>query len=142
MIPEDEALETLAREYNIAAPQSMVEEEASMLEQELLCRLRYESLAGRVPPPEEVQAYKEGIPEEAARRVRARLVVEKIIRDRNITVTSEELTSEAQAAAHRQGMTLEQVKDFMGENLALLRREIMERKAIKFARSAGSNQST
>lgn len=141
MIPEDEALELLAREYGIEASQSMVEEETSVLEQELLCRLRYEQLAGRVPPPEEVQAYQKGLPEEAARRVRARCVVERIIHDRGITVTSEELTSEAQALARRQSLTLEQVKDFMGEDLAPLRRELMERKAIEFARSAGNNPS-
>lgn len=137
---EEEALEVLARQYGIEAPQNAVDEEISALEQEFHYRLRYEGLAGRYLAPEEIQTYLDELPAEAARRVRARLAVERLIRESGITVTQEELEAEAVAVAVRQNMPLEQVKDFLGKDLASLRRDLLERKAIELARSAGCQQ--
>lgn len=131
---EEQALAALADRYGIDAPQALVDEETARLEQEFFCRMRYENLSGAVSmSAEEAQAHLETVPLEAARLVRERLVVDKIIRTEGLTVTREELEAEARAIAVRQEAPLEMVMDFLGADLTPLRRDLLERKALELA---------
>jgi len=50
-------------------------------------------------------------------------------------VTREELEEEALGISERQNVTMEQIKDFFGEELSALRRDILAKKAEKYIRS-------
>lgn len=125
----DEAVTALAGQYGITAPPKQVEAEMSALEQEFYCRMRYESLASGMIPvsakPDHDELYAQ-----AVQSVLTRLVLEHVIAAEKLTVTREELEEEAQAIAKRQNMPADLVKGFLGPDLHLLRRDLLEQKAM------------
>ena len=56
------------------------------------------------------------------------LVMKKLLTEWNPAVTRKELEEEAEAVAMRQNSTIDMVKSFFGEDLAMLERDIKERK--------------
>ena len=58
------------------------------------------------------------------------LVLKEIIARENFAVTREELEVEAEAMAQRQNTSVEMIKSFFGEELAMLETDVKQRKAM------------
>ena len=88
-----------------------------------------------------IEGGEKSIQEEAVARERANCVVQKIIRDQNISVTDAELFGYAKAMAQSEGQPLDDVVSFLRRNKNVVDRisnEIQERKALGWI----SNQCT
>ena len=131
----DAILDRIADNAKIEIPREAVEEEAAILMQGYTAQRRYQGLAaGRyLDVFLELNGKREELMEQfrlqANAELRAEQVIRGIIEAEHITVTREELEAEADAVAVRQNATREQVRSFLGEDLAPLRRDVLEKKA-------------
>ena len=114
------------------APEEAVESEYRLLLADFRQRLTYDSMAtGR--PAYTYEGLDERMAElrdEALFQVKAQMVLADIIRQEGITVSSEELEAEGRAIAQRQKVPLKEVKSFLGEDLSMVKTDLLERKAM------------
>lgn len=130
---KEELLEAFVEASNFEVPKDQLEETIAQLTTEILHRKRYEYMAvGQIFMPEDIEQFTEEIRNLAYTQLKTQLVLEDIIEKEAFEVTVEELEEEAQALAERQQLTLEAVKDFLGEDMVSLRKDILIRKAIDF----------
>lgn len=129
----EELLEAFVEASGIVVPEDLLEEAIEQMTVEVLHRKRYECMAaGRALTSEEIKQFAEKIPSMARNQIKTRLVLEDIIEKQAFEISREELEEEADALAERQHMTVEAVRDFLGEDLASLRDDILIRKAIDY----------
>jgi trigger factor len=131
----DAIIDKLLEANDIEVPQDLVDDEVKMMVIGLNHKMKYESLAsGRYIGfmQDDMADRMEKFREEAFKLVKTRLVLKGIIKAENFEVTKEELEEEAKAISVRQQMPIEMVKDFLGEDLELLKDDLLVRKAINF----------
>lgn len=125
----DKVLET----KDIEVPQELVDEEFNMIVIEFNHRVKYDSMAtGKIfeLTQDEIKNRTQQFKEEAFKRVKIRLMLKEIIESENIIVTKKELEEEAKALSVRQQIPIDMVKDFLGEDLDLLKNDLLIKKAI------------
>lgn len=130
---EEAVLDKLADLNEIEVPQSKVDNEVNGKVLELYQKLRYDSLMTGNPHffiHQEVEEQMEEIRAEAYRQVKTDLLLQGIIAQEQLEVTREELEAEAHAMAQRQQIPVERVFDFFGNDLSLLKGDLLVRKAI------------
>ncbi|MEL1135712.1 hypothetical protein AAC978_11060 [Desulfitobacterium sp. THU1] len=131
----DKILAKVLEANDIEVPQDLVDNEVAMMVRELKHKLKYESmvLGGYTDfRQEDLTAQMDKFKEEAFKSVKTRIVLKGIIDAESFEVTREELEEEAKSIAARQHIPLDMVKDFLGEDLELLRDDLLVRKAIDF----------
>lgn len=113
-------------------PEETVESEYRLLLADFRQRLTYDSMAtGRpVYTYEGLEDRMAELRDEALFQIKAQMVLKDIIQREGLTVSSEELEEEGRAIAQRQGVPLEEVKGFLGEDLSLVKTDLLERKAM------------
>ena len=79
----------------------------------------------------DIQDQMENIQKEARRQVKIRCIIQEITETEQIQISREELESEAEAMAERQHTTVREIKSFLGENLDMLREDLLVRKTIQ-----------
>ena len=79
----------------------------------------------------DIQDQMEDIQKEARRQVKIRCILQEITETEQIQISREELESEAEAMAERQHTTVREIKSFFGENLDMLREDLLVRKTIQ-----------
>jgi FKBP-type peptidyl-prolyl cis-trans isomerase (trigger factor) len=134
----DTVIEKYVQAQEIDVPEDLFEEELRLLLIEEAHRAQYSSFVTgqyRILTPEEKSEAYEELKKIAFQNVKTQLVIKNIIEVERFDVTKEELEEEAIGISERQGVTLEQIKDFFGEELSALRRDILEKKAEKYIRS-------
>lgn len=134
----DTVIEKYVQAQEIDVPEDLFEEELRLLLIEEAHKAQYSSFVTgqyRILTPEEKSAAYEELKIIAFQNVKTQLVIKNIIEAERFDVTKEELEEEAIGISERQGVTLEQIKDFFGEELSALRRDILEKKAEKYIRS-------
>ena len=134
----DRIIEKLLEANDIEIPQDLVDEEVKMMVLEMNHRMKYEILASGAIldlTQEDMAARLEEFKSEAFKLVKTRLVLKEIIEAENLEVTKEELEEEAKAISLRQQMPVEMVKDFLGEDLASLKNDLLVRKAINLVQA-------
>lgn len=122
--------------YPIEVPEELVEQEMHLIYLDLRHRMQYEMLTGDgfYPFPDMVlQEQETEIREAAVFEVKSSLVMKQLLTQREFPVSREELEAEAEAMARRQNTTVAQIKDFLGEDLSMLERDIRERKVLDWA---------
>ena len=132
---KDAILEKVLKTNDIEVPQNLVDEEVTMMVLEMNHRMKYESLATGAYldfTQEDMDARLEEFKVEAFKLVKTRLVLKEIIEVESLEVTKEELEEERKAISVRQQMPVEMVKDFLGEDMASLKDDLLIRKAIDF----------
>lgn len=130
---KEKQLEAFVEASDIAVPEDLVQETTERMITEAFHRKRYEYLEkGRMLTPQDVGELVEGIPDAARKHVKTRLVLKAVIEQEKFEVTQAELEREAEFLAQRERMTVEAVKDFLGEDLASLKEDILFKKAIDF----------
>ncbi|WP_160319122.1 hypothetical protein [Youngiibacter fragilis] len=134
----DTVIEKYVQAQEVDVPEDMFEEELRLLLIEEAHRAQYSSfLTGefRILTPEEKSEAYEALKKIAYLNIKTELVIKNIIEDQHIEVTKEELEEEAYGISLRQNVTLEQIKDFFGEDLSALRQDVLAKKAEKYIRS-------
>lgn len=128
----DAALRRAVELAPLDVPEEAVESEYRLLLADFRQRLTYDSMAtGRpVYTYEGLEERMAGLRDEALFQVKAQMVLTDIIRQEGLTVSSEELEEEGRAIAQRQGVPLEEVKNFLGADLSLVKTDLLERKAM------------
>ncbi|GHU66060.1 hypothetical protein AGMMS49983_14940 [Clostridia bacterium] len=130
---KEDIFEKFIEESGIAVPKDRVDAAYDQLALEITHASHYESMmSGTILMPDDMPFSVEDIRETARKQVKTELVLEEVIRKENFEVTAEELEAEAKAMAERQQTTVEDVKRFFGEDLSLLKKDILLRKAIGF----------
>ena len=132
---KDAVMEKLLEANDIEVPKDLVEDEYTMLVNEMSYRMKYESMATGTfinPMQEGVTERMEEFKEQALKTVKFRILMDQIIKAENLEVSSEELEAEAQAISERQETTIEMVKGFLGEDLDSLKKDLLFNKAIDF----------
>ena len=130
---KDAIVAEMVEARDIEVPQDLVDAEARMMAIELYQELKYASMLSAGEPgflPDEMADRMEEIRQEAFRTVKTRLVLRDIIETESLEVTQEELEAEAMAISVRQQMPIEMVKGFLGDDLRMLRDDLLVRKAL------------
>ena len=125
-----------AEQYPASVPEEAAEAELQVLVLQEKQRIQYEMLTGSAvyyDPRKELESKMDALKTEANRRAKETLVLKKIITEQSFTVTPEELETEAAAMAKRQQTTVDTVKRFFGNDLSLLKNDLIQRKAIDWA---------
>ena len=128
------AWSAFVEDYDITVPDERVEEELRVMLMALSHQMQYAVFTtgrdARLPTPEEQEAQREELRDEAYLAVKEELVLAELLARHDFPVSREELEAEAEAVARRQDVTVEMVRGFFGEDLAPLAREIRPRKAM------------
>ena len=130
---DDEKLKQLCERYGIEVTDEAVAEETRLRVQQRLHQLKYEGLATGsfvdyyFADPDKL--YEELLPESRSAVIMEALI-KAIIDEHGLTVSSEELESEAEEVAKRQNATVEELRGFFGDDLSLLKRDVLEKKAL------------
>ena len=134
----DTGIEKYVRAAQIDVPQDLFEAELDLLLIEHAHRAQYGSFfTGEfkiLSPEEKTEAYEE-LKKIAYWNVKTELAIKQVIETEDFKVTPEDLAEAALGISQRQGVTLEQIRDFFGEELSALRRDILVKKAEDFMRS-------
>ena len=128
----EEIIRRYILEYDIEVPEERFREEYDYIRAEMLHRMRYDTLAGgdhHFFADDELNAMDEEIRKAALFEAKEGLVLRDIIRKQSFTVTREELEAEAAAMAERQSTSVELIRRFFGEDLAMLEGDIKKQKA-------------
>ena len=134
----EEAWREYVEKNNMEVPQDRLEEEIRMIRADLMHQMRYDTMSGGPihPFPElELEQQKEDIYAAALWEVKSELVIRELIQTLDITVTKEELESEAEGMAQRQNTTVREIKRFFGDNLRMLEWDVKKQKAMALALS-------
>ena len=118
---------------DIEVPHDLIDNETRMMAIELYKKTKYESMVsgGELGfMPDDMGDRMEELREEAFKLVKTRLVLKCIIEAEDLKIAQEEWEAEAKAISVRQQMPIEMVKDFLGEDLVLLKDDLLVRKAI------------
>lgn len=130
---KDKVLEKIYESNDIDIPNVMVEDEIDNMIQEFEGQLKYQgldldkylSVMGK-----EMEAFRQDIRKDGEKRVKMRLLMEKIAELENVEATEEELDKQFELLGMQYQMDKEKVRDLLGEaNADLFRREIKMNKA-------------
>ncbi len=118
--------------YEIEVPPEKFKEEYEYIRAEMLHRMRYDTLTNgnhHFFAQDELESMDDEIREAALFEAKEGLVLKDIIKKQNFTVTREEREAEAIAIAQRQNSSLDMVRRFFGDDLAMLEGDIKRHKA-------------
>lgn len=115
-------------------PEEAVQEEHALLLAEFKHRMTYDSMVTGKPLYlyENLSEQMENLKDEAVFHVKAQLVLKDVIDREGFTVSAQELETEGDALARRQGVTPEKVREFFGPDLSMLRSDLLEQKVLDF----------
>ncbi len=136
MTTQDKLWRRFVDEYDIDVPESVIESELEYLKLAMRHNMQYDRLTGgdaHFFPDRELDGQQDELRTEALFQAKEPRVLKAVIAEQGITASREELEAEAVAVAERQGSTLDMVKRFFGDDLAMLERDVLERKAIDWA---------
>ncbi len=132
MTNREEKIKSFVTQYPIEVPEQAVENELNYIQLEMRHRMQYDTLTGgrlHLNPFGELEEMKEELYQAAFYEAKYDLVIKDVISRRNFSVTKEELEEEACAMAQRQNTSMEMIRRFFGEDLAMLEGDIKRQKA-------------
>lgn len=132
----EEAWRSFVEGYDIEVSSEAIENERRLIELDLRHRMQYDRLTGgdaHAFPSQELAAQEEELEQAALFEAKEPLVLRALQEQLQLTVTEEELEAEVEGLAERNGTSPETVRGFFGDDLSLLRRYVLMRKAIDWA---------
>lgn len=123
-------------QFQVDIPESRIENEMNLIRMERRHQMQYDMLTGsqmHLMPEMELDEQMEEIRQTAIYEIKAEFAIKDILDHHNFTISRDDLEEEAKALACRQNTSLAMIKDFFGEDLAMLERDIKERMAIDWA---------
>ncbi len=133
----DVLVQTVANNATVEIPEVMVEEEIENMFQEFVQRLSQQGLNFEMYSQilnQTEEDIKETMKEDAGKRVRSRLVLEKIAEVEAFEVTPEEIDEEYKSISEMYGMELEQIKQIISQEQ--LTYDILLRKAVELVQES------
>jgi len=130
---KDMLIDKLIESVDFDLAQTVYENDVKMLAHGLGQQMKYEAMArGEFlnPLDEGMDNRMREIEEEVVKQLKAELLLNAIIQAERLDVTREELEEGAKAISIRQKMSVEMVKDFLGDDLAALRKDMLTKKAL------------
>ena len=137
-VNRDELWHQFVIAYDIDVPQDAVDRELDIIKLDLMHRMQYDRLTGgeaHLFPKLELESQQGDLLEAATFEAKEPLVLRDLVKRLGLTVSRGELEDEAIALARREGTSLEDVKRFFGEDLSMLERDVLNRKAREWALS-------
>ena len=122
--------------YDIEVPVERIEEEYALICADMKHRMMYDQMSGgkmHLFPDVELAEQEGALRAAALFEAKEPLVLRDLTKKLAINVTNEELLAEGEAMAERQGTTVDELKRFFGDDLALLERDVRERKIRDWA---------
>ena len=115
---EDQVLDKIIENATMEIPQPMVEFQKRQMAEDFVQRLQmqgmrleqYMQFTGMTP-----EKFMESLEPQALKRIQSRLVLETIAKTENLTVSDEDIEKEMQRMADMYSMTLDKVKELLGE---------------------------
>lgn len=132
----EEAFSHFAAHYPLEVPPEAVEQELELLILEEKQRMQYETLTGaamHLHPQLELEEAMDDLRRQAQCTAKEALVLRTLLAEQEFSLTPQELEAEAEALAQRRNTTVEELRRFLGQELSLLRRDLLERKAMAWA---------
>lgn len=117
--------------YDIDVPAARIEEEYELIRADLKHRMMYEQMSGgeaHLFPDAELADQEDGLRAAALFEAKEPLVLRDLTKKLDVSVSYEELLAEAEDVAKRQNTTVDNLKRFFGDDLALLERDVRESK--------------
>ena len=130
---DDQTIDALIEKFGIAIDEQAVAEEAELRAQQRLHALKYEGLrTGSFADyyRAALSGADDSLLVEARRAVGLDALISRVIDTYAIEATAEELEAEADRIAEAEGASKAMVRGFFGEDLSLLKRDVLERKAL------------
>ena len=130
-------LDQIIRESRVGFSEEKVENELKMEMAGLMQTMRYRAMGGDHQLEEtSLEEWTERLRREIIRDHQAEEILRLIIREEQIQVSEAELRQAAEALAEEEHTTLEMVRRFMGEDYALLKKDVLNKKARAFLAEA------
>lgn len=133
---ENTAIDKAVEAATVDVPEVMVETELDQMVREFENRLRMQGMTLEMYyqfTGQSDDALKEQMKEDAAKRVRQRLVLEAIAAAENIVVSEEEITEELEKLSEMYRMSAEELRDIFekNDNMDSIEKDLAIRKAVK-----------
>lgn len=122
--------------YDIEVSEDAVNNELEYIKLDMRHRMQYDRLTGgnaHLFPSQELAEQEEELRMLALFEAKEPKVQRRIIEQEGLVASKEELEAEALAMAKRQNTTIEAVKAFFGEDLAMLERDVLNKKVMDWA---------
>lgn len=132
----EERFSRFAAQYPLVVPPDAVQQELDLLILEEKQRMQYEMLTGtamHLQPQLELEDRMDDLRHQALDTAREALVLQALLAEHTFTITPQELEAGAEALARRQNTTADELRRFLGPELSLLRRDLLEQKAMIWA---------
>lgn len=133
---KDEALRKVYEANDIDVPDVMINDEVNNMMAEFDQQLRAQgmSLEHYIDyMGQKTEEFKEGMKDDALRRVKTRMIIGKIVEKENIEASSEDVDKELEMLATQYGMQLEDVKKAVGEqNISYMENDVKMKNAVDF----------
>lgn len=130
-------LDLIIRESKVEVSEKKVEEELRAEMAGLMQTMRYRAMGGDHQLEElSLEEWMEKLRKEIVREHQVGEILRQVIQGENIQVSEAELAQAAQELAEKEHTTLEMLQRFLGEDYAMLKRDVLNKKARDFLVSA------
>ena len=133
MMSREEAWKRFVEDYPLEVPEEMVENELQYILLDLRHRMQYDRLVNGTPHVHaraELDGQREELLAAAYGEAKSELVMKEMLKRLDFPVSREELESAALELAKREHTTLELIRSFFGADLAMLARDVRQRKVM------------
>lgn len=131
---EEEAVNKAAENATIDIPQPMIESQKEQMAQDFAYRLQSQGLSIEQYfqfTGIDNKKFIDSMEPQAINRIRTRLTLEAIVKDKNIEATDEDLNEEFEAMAKQYNMEVDKVKEVLGSQSEIIKMDICVKKAAK-----------
>ena len=133
---KDKALEIVCDNNDIEVPETMINDEIDQMIRELDMQLQQQGIAFQQYLQfigKEIADFREEVKEDAAKRVKMRMVIRAVVDAEGIEATDEEIEKEIELLAIQYGIEADQVKEMIGTaNISLIGKDVQMKKAVDF----------
>jgi len=133
---DNDMLDKIIDDTNFTAPESMIEEEVNRQMNGMTAQMKYQGLTiedyvkyiGKT-----MEEFREEVKKNSARNVKARLVLEKLIRTENLDITEEDIDKKVEEIAKTSGQNVEDFKKQVNNEMVnRIANELLMKKLIDF----------
>ena len=133
---DNDMLDKIIDDTNFTAPESMIEEEVNRQMNGMTAQMKYQGLTiedyvkyiGKT-----MEEFREEVKKNSARNVKARLVLEKLIRTENLDITEEDIDKKVEEIAKSSGQNVEDFKKQVNNEMVnRIANELLMKKLIDF----------
>ena len=130
---KNEAVKVLYDEAIIDIPEVMIDHEVDTLLQRFDQQLSYSGMSldeYLSATQDDMDTFRDQVRDDAERKVKSNLIVQEVAKREGFTATEEEVEAELEKMSHEYGVSAEEMRDMVGPDIRIIRKEIASRKAL------------